>query len=336
MNTDIKKPIVATILAGGSGTRLWPLSTKNRPKQLLSIDNNQTLLENTIHRAQHITEKWHIVTAKAQQSFFSRYAKNLITEPASKNTAAALLLSALKWNEQYPDAIVCSFPADHTIKDNALWHQSILNAVDYVQLHNVPVLLGIKPHYPASWYGYILHDNIRDNAFKINKFVEKPSSLLAAEFLQQGNVFWNSGILITPISTLIDAFKNMHPQLYSVVSQYVYDNNESSYTALSSLSLDHALLENGYCSTVLELQGEWSDVGNFETFHAAQKIQTSTILLNAEGNTVISSKPTVLVDVHDLHIIETDTVLLIMQKKGTHSMPDIIEKIRSYGLEHLL
>lgn len=336
MNVEKKSPVVATILAGGTGIRLWPLSTKQRPKQLLSLDNKETLLENTIDRAQHITPHWHIVAAKQQAHFFKKHAESLKLEPAPKNTAAALLLSALTWYDSFPNAILCSFPADHTINDQRLWQESITHAIEYSQNTNEPVLLGIKPTYAAPWYGYIIYDHNNISAHRIQQFIEKPTTPVAATLIENATVMWNSGILITPIERLIKAFQEMHPQLFAVVQEYKLTGNDALYNQLPSLSLDTALLERGYCSTLFEMHGGWSDVGNFETFHAAQKMPSTTIQIQSQDNTVISTKPTILVDVHDLHVIETDSVLLIMHKKPTHTMHDIIEEIRSTGLEHLL
>lgn len=224
--------IQTVILCGGSGKRLWPLSTSNIPKQFLNLNTDYSLLQETYRRLQRATiiplrnQKPPIVLAShAHKDLIIQQLSNInhiILEPISKNTAPALTLAALHASMEDDDPILIISPSDHFINDNEIFYKTIHNAVSLAENNHI-VLLGVKPNTPQIEYGYIQVLQNESEIFTIQKFVEKPSIELAKEYLASNNYFWNSGVFILKASMWLKAIKLFHPDIFYHVKNS-YDN----------------------------------------------------------------------------------------------------------------
>jgi mannose-1-phosphate guanylyltransferase/mannose-6-phosphate isomerase len=279
-HTDI--PLFGVILAGGSGTRFWPLSRSQCPKQVLHLMGSDSMLQATISRLlPRIPLARMAVVTNATQADAIRldlYRKNwdglkLWLEPRGRNTAAAVALAAVRLDEVAPDGIMAVFPADHYIQDQAV----LLTALDKgAQLAQAGYLVtfGIQPTRPDTGYGYIksgLPLDPPDAGFKCDRFVEKPDLAGAQAFLEEGNYYWNSGMFMFRVDVILEKFKVHLPEIYQ--GMRLLRNNddlavmESVYQNLPSLSLDHGVLEKEDKVAVVPVEMGWSDVGTWGAVH---------------------------------------------------------------------
>lgn len=332
--------IYGVILAGGSGKRLWPLSRMKKPKQFIPLHHNKTLLESTIDRINPLASKgcvWVVTTEEHQKSVRHYGAHNvdkILSEPDSRNTAPALLMTALEIYKENPDAIIFFVPADHYIPDNTLFRSSLMHAITHASNNDNIVLLGIQPHRPSTEYGYIEYcDQITDHVFKVKNFHEKPNSATASKYLSLDTMLWNTGIFCAKASLFIEEFTKHTPSL--VENMHKALNKQIPYSQLPEDSFDKAVLEKSDKCVVVPSCFKWSDVGNLEQFILAkqEKIESDKIISHKSTNNLVDSpnKLTVLIDVHDLCIIETDDVLLISRKSETDSVKDVISTLKANG-----
>ena len=215
------------IMAGGSGTRFWPRSKAVKPKQYLNLFGNDSLLQSTIKRFSTFTEteNIYVVSGKSQAVVLEEQTpmlpkSNLIYEPVGKNTLPCIGLAAMFAEKENPDGIMVVTPSDHLIENDELFRDTVLAAVKIADERDGIVTIGITPTYPATGYGYVqTAENITGSEkikqFKVERFVEKPNEIKAAEYLKQGGFYWNSGLFVFKISVFLDAVKQFAPALYS-------------------------------------------------------------------------------------------------------------------------
>ena len=262
--------IYGVILAGGKGERLWPLSRQEFPKQLLHI-SQKSLLEHTKDRLAHFIPESHILVITTQQQahaikpFFNNNPEALLCEPYAKNTAAAILLSCLHIAKIDPEAIILFSPADHYITDvNAFAHIQH-RAIACSKQHDVITLIGIKPTYAATGFGYIEYAK-KDDFTRIVRFHEKPSLEQATHYAQIDTMLWNVGIFCAKASVFINEYKRLAPELYKLVHSYFVSGNKEYYQQVESNSVDYVLMEKSTNLAVIPADFAWSDVGNLATF----------------------------------------------------------------------
>jgi len=329
------------ILAGGDGNRLWPLSTKLLPKYLLKWKDSHTLLDVTLERLSKIVEKSHtyIITTQIHAPQLQQYCPHvqLIVEPEARNTAAAVLLSALTIIKKDPDALLILLPADHDILQPELFAHDIKRAAAYAQECASIVLVGIQPHYPACEYGYIeFKEKDNKDLLCVTQFHEKPTLQRAQEYLLKKNMLWNSGIICAPASLLINTFEQHAPTLLHSMHEYLEHQSLENYHKIESISFDHAVLEKHAGVHVIQGTFGWSDVGTFETFFAAQPDKTQVVSFNGKHNSAWSSKFTIFMGVDNLYVIETDSTLVIARKDELKDMKKIVQYLREHGHENYL
>lgn len=328
------------ILAGGSGERLWPLSRTNKPKQLLAIENQKTLLEQTIERMQSVIQQeniWICTTAHHVQAT-EHLVKHTIVEPAARNTAPALLLSCLKIYEQDPEAIVFFVPADSFIPHDEydVFARYVEHILDFVAQEHRIALLGIKPTFAATGYGYIQYNAQGYAPYPVTLFHEKPSQEQAQEYIQKDALLWNSGMVCAQVNVFIEEYKHVAPNLYHTMAEYL--QSSGAYHDIAAESFDRAVLEKSNKLSVLPADFSWCDVGTIEMFLSLKKEyqktnHTNVVAIESSNNLIDAQHSLVaLVGVHDLCIIQSGHVLLIVRRKDAEKIRALVATLKQSGL----
>ncbi|MCK4517367.1 NTP transferase domain-containing protein [Candidatus Babeliales bacterium] len=328
------------ILCGGSGTRLWPLSRKDRPKQLLPFIDNKTLLEQTIDRITPLAKnktQIGIVTIREQVDLIPDKIKAkigfIIEEPVPRNTGPAILYSCLEVEKKDPNATVVILPADHFIPDESTYRKYLIKAIDYAAANKKIVTLGLMPTKPATGYGYIQANTktnvIAGTTYSVEKFHEKPDKKQAQIYLEQKNMFWNLGMFVGKVSAFIKEYSKHAPEIVSCMR--IYQQTGKSYEKAQNISIDYAIMEKSENISVMPCDFEWSDVGNLDTFLSLQqkhdaKQKQETISIDSKNNIAQTSKRIVaFVGVQDLCVIEDGDILLVARRTEIDKVKEIIK-----------
>ena len=351
--------IQPVILAGGSGTRLWPLSRKLFPKQFLKLLGQHTLLQQTImrlHGIQNIEDP--IVVCNDEHRFlirenFEQIGKKLslmILENEGRNTAPALTLAALAIKDKLEniDQVMIVMPSDHLISNVVEFQTSLLKGYELAQSGRI-VTFGINPSAPNTNYGYIKAGeqlNLDENAFWVSNFFEKPTQKDAAKMIQSGQYFWNSGIFLMQVSTWMDEITKYRPDIASsclnsfeksTKIKNIIKPDPVEFELCPSDSIDYAVMEHSAQNTcvVLPIEVGWSDVGEWSTiWESGSKDQNGNIIMgdvyidNVQNSLIIAQSRLVsAVSVSDLAIVETPDAILISDMKHTHKVKEIVNKL---------
>ena len=275
-------PIYGVILAGGWGTRFWPLSRSEYPKQVLRLLGSESMLQSTVERLlpRIPPERLAVVTNASQAGLIHQelHSKgwdevHIWVEPQGRNTAAAVGLAAVFLGEAAADAVMAVFPADHFIRDRARLLQALDLGAAWAQAGYL-VTFGIPPTRPETGYGYIKKGPPLDGqggAYRVGRFIEKPPLARAREFLREGGYSWNSGIFLFRRDVLLEAFSRYLPDMYGELTRLQAKDNspplEEVYQHLTSISLDHGILEKAENVAVVPVEMGWNDVGTWEALH---------------------------------------------------------------------
>ncbi len=282
----------AIILAGGSGSRLWPLSNNDTPKQLLKIGSCYSLLQNTLLRLQKFISAKDILTV-TNAGFTEKTALQLrelfpdcqiLSEPCAKNTAPAICCALEYLSRQDGDDIVTIVPADHLIEKVDEFRQTIAMA-ETLATENMIVTLGIRPDYPETGFGYIKIAGEFGGGFRVEKFVEKPSSAVAREYVDSGNYFWNGGIFIGKISVFLEEFARFVPEIAALAQRCTFAGeqiDEAIFSSMPKISIDYAIMEKSSRIALVELLSDWSDLGSWQAIYDLKEKDTN-------GNVVIGN-----------------------------------------------
>jgi len=336
------------VLAGGSGERLWPLSSYLRPKQLIPFINGISLLEQTLQRVQALAKnKNHIIVstnADLQEPIKKLVGKQatVLTEPEGHNTAPAILLSCLEVYEKNEDAVVVVLPSDHFIPEAEKFVSLLWASIAFASCYDKLVLLGVKPTYPATSYGYIQY-NLAGlvpgwACFPVQKFHEKPHKEQAQTYLEQNDMLWNTGVFVGRAKTFIDQFIQWAPDVHDAM--VAYKKNEKGYDQLPTISLDHAILEKSDKVVVFPAQFEWHDVGTLPSFlmlKAQHEKESAAQIINvdATNNLACSSKKVVaFVGVDNVCVVETDEALLVVAQDRVEAVRDVSSFIKKQEKQH--
>ncbi len=342
--TDSSKNVYALLLAGGSGERLWPLSRRDKPKQLLSIEDDKTLLEDTIKRVASLVPKermWVVTTEHQAEEIASIVEDSVVLvniETQARNTGPAILLNCLAIQANNPQAIVAVFPSDHYITNSKNFNEFLIHAIDSAQTSQRIVSIGVKPSYPATGFGYIEYDaRKKEFPYKLKKFIEKPSAARAQKLIEKPNVLWNTGIFCAPVSVLVEEFEQYTPTLFNAVKSYWIDG--APYENVPSIAVDYAVMEQSKKISVLPASFVWCDVGNLATFMAlrAHQHEVDVIAIDSENNLIDVQKNLVaLIGIDDLCIVQTDDILLIAKRSETEKVKLVLETLKTNSFDEYL
>lgn len=355
----------AVILAGGGGTRFWPLSRQETPKQLLNISGNDIMLNDTIVRYEGVIplENTVVVTNKSQSALLESIMhssvprNNILVEPVARNTAASILLAALFIEKNHGDSLMIVLPSDHYITDEAQFKKTLDEACSVAILSDKIVTIGIKPTFPSTGYGYISFDQEPTmtkpcSVYVVAEFVEKPNFNKAQGYLASGNYLWNSGMFIWKTSVIIDNFKRYLPRLYKTLLP-LYDHMGTSreqeiinaiYPTLQNISIDYGILERSDEVVVVSGDFGWNDVGSWDALGAIFPPDASGNIVKANHlglqtqNTIVYGNGRLIttIGVDGLIIADTEDALLICTKDRAQSVKDIVDMLKEKGMNQYI
>ncbi len=354
----------AVIMAGGGGTRFWPISRQKTPKQLLNLSGGDALINETIDRISSIVQREdiYIVTNEKQGDLLSDTIActdtlNILYEPAARNTAAAIGYAAFAIQKRHGDGIMCVFPSDHYIKDEAGFKSTLERAVDIAESSGNLVTIGIKPTFPSTGYGYIklLKDTghiYADSAYDVDEFVEKPELETAKAYMESGEYLWNSGMFVWRVSKILEDFKRFLPKLYKKLenlSIYMggkdeYEKLHEIYPSLISTSIDYGVMERSDDVVVVPGDFGWNDVGSWDAlgaiFDADEKgniIRGDNVGLDTRNSIVYSnSRLIATIGLDNMIVIETDDSILVCPKEKAQDVKKIVEHLKKQGMNEYL
>ena len=316
------------ILCGGSGTRLWPLSRTLMPKQFIRLFNAKSLFDLTLRRNVHAQKT--IIVCNEAHYFLAldecggKKIDKFILEPFGKNTAAAITFAALCCDE---DEILLITPSDHLIEDEAEYKKALLIAQSYAN-QNFLVTFGIKPSEPNTGYGYIKADKNDD----VERFIEKPNLETAVKFIKEGEYYFNSGMFCFKAGVFLNEMKKYAPSIVKDVAAAIEGSvNELNLLKISpnfmdkieDISIDYALMQKSLNIKMVPLDAGWSDMGSFDELSKKMKSDGEPLQIDASENFVIAKKPTALVDVQNLLVVDTEDALLIAKKGSSQKVKEV-------------
>lgn len=340
----------AVIMAGGVGSRFWPVSRSSYPKQFHDmLGTGKSLLQQTFLRLSKIVPSDQILILThldyvdlVNQQLPEVKPDRIIAEPAMKNTAPCLLLSALKINKENPKAKMVVAPSDHWIEDEDAFAADVHKAFEACSENDLLMTLGISPTFPNTGYGYINYEK-HDNTFpkKVISFTEKPDYITAKSFLKAGNYLWNAGIFIWKTAFIIDQFQCFLPEMFSVfekswsklntIEEQLFLNK--NYPGLEEISIDYGILEKSKQVGVIEANFDWSDLGTWDSLHShLPKDEDGNVSVNARSiledtsNTILRTskdKITYIKGLKDYIVVENEDSLVILPKKDAQDIKGI-------------
>lgn len=351
----------AVIMAGGRGTRFWPYSRQNRPKQLLKIIGQETMLQMTVDRLKKLRsiEDIFIITGPELAPIITKEIEgvrknNIIVEPSGKNTAPCIGLAALKMSEMNQDAVMGVFPADHLIVGFRPFQKAISHAKRLALKNQSLVTIGIKPTYPSTGYGYIQFDPKKPvnqiNGYKVKTFAEKPHLSLARRFLRSGDFLWNGGMFVWQVSAFLNQLNDHMPELSEFLGQIreAQGSKKGSFShiweKISPESIDYGLMEKADNIYVIEAEFEWSDVGSWESVYELSSKAKDGNVIRGDGaviggkNNLLESNGrfTALIGVDELVVINTEDATLVVPRGRVEEVKTLVEFLKKGEREELL
>ena len=362
------KNCFSVIIAGGKGTRFWPLSRAQRPKQLLKILSRKSLIDETVERVYTLGGRKNtlVVTVADQVNALSKELRalpkiNFLAEPQGKNTAPCIGLAALEVLRRNPDAVMVVLPADHWVADVATFRRTLKVAAELAIAQDQLVTIGIRPDYPETGYGYIMKAQAlgekNHGVFRVKRFTEKPTLTMARRLMRQGSL-WNSGIFVWKAATLLELLNRYQPAIGSILNVIATAAKGRSlanpnpqlraviareYKKLPSLSIDYAVLEKaGSEGRVLTLEADfgWSDVGSWAAVHRMMRKDTHGNAGNGRWvqlgskNCLIHApdRLVVLLGINDAVVVDTPDALLVGDLKRSQEVRDLVDELQRQGL----
>ena len=356
---------LAVLMAGGAGTRFWPLSRRSRPKQLLRLFGDRSMVAITIDRIEPLVGRDGvlIVTERRIKEAIEAEsdevpAANIVAEPVGRNTAPCVALAAVVARERYgEERVLAVLPSDHYVGDEERFHNSVRSAVAYAEQGHL-VTLGITPTRPETGYGYLkigefapTVEGAPERARRLVAFVEKPTANQALAYLREGRYLWNSGMFFFRVDTILEEFRAHQPEILDRIEKVAravdtpfFDNVlEEAYREVASISLDYGIMENSEHLLTIPTSFGWSDVGNWRAMldlsgeeeifrhgHVLGEDTEKSVLVADEGVTIVT------LGVRDLAVVACKDVTLVAKLDRAQEVRGLVEQLRRKGLERLL
>ncbi len=357
MDASEDRRIIPVILCGGAGTRLWPLSRLARPKQLLALTGEATLLQLAAERVREpgqFAPPW-LIAGAAQASAIDAQLGGatlglLILEPVARNTASAIALAALR---AAPDDLLLVLPSDHLVRDSAAFRAAVARGTAAARDGWI-VTFGMTPDRPETGFGYIERgEAIGDGVFRAARFVEKPDLATAEAYVASGGFDWNGGIFLFRAGTMVDSLRAQAPDVLAAAEAALADTDEAegelrpdgaAFAAAPAISIDYAVMEKAERVAVVPTDAGWSDVGSWDALHhvstadeagnvvdgQALAIDSRNCLIRSDGATVTA------VGVEDLIIVATRDAVLVMRRGESQRVREAVEALKAQGRDELL
>ncbi|MES2862480.1 MAG: mannose-1-phosphate guanylyltransferase [Bacteroidota bacterium] len=350
----MNKNYYAILMAGGVGSRFWPVSTAEYPKQFHDmLGTGETLIQKTFSRLSQIIPKENILILTNEsyndivlEQLPSVTQEQVILEPAMRNTAPCILYASLKIKKQNPDALILVAPSDHWIEDEMQFAANLKQSFNYCETQDTLMTLGILPTFPNTGYGYIEYDKLDSRLIKkVVQFREKPDYKTAQKFIQSRNFLWNAGIFIWSVKSIVSAFEKFQPEMYAhfLKGFDVYNTPDEkafiaeNYPLAENISIDYAILEKAQNVFVLSATFDWNDLGTWGSLYdkldkdeANNAIVNATVYLENATHNIIRTegKKLVVIDgLKDYIIVDKEGVLFIYPKSKEQDIKKIVGKL---------
>jgi mannose-1-phosphate guanylyltransferase len=350
----MNKNYYAILMAGGVGSRFWPVSTAEYPKQFHDmLGTGETLIQKTFSRLSQIIPKENILILTNEsyndivlEQLPSVTQEQVILEPAMRNTAPCILYASLKIKKQNPDALILVAPSDHWIEDEMQFAANLKQSFNYCETQDTLMTLGILPTFPNTGYGYIEYDKLDSRLIKkVVQFREKPDYKTAQKFIQSRNFLWNAGIFIWSVASITKAFESFQPEMYDhfLKGFDVYNTSDEkafiteNYPLAENISIDYAILEKAQNVFVLSATFDWNDLGTWGSLYdkldkdeSNNAIVNATVFLENASHNIIRTegKKLVVIDgLRDFIVVDKNDVLFIYPKSKEQDIKKIVGKL---------
>ncbi len=347
---NVKDNVVyPVLLAGGSGSRLWPVSRELFPKQLVNLVGDESLIQSTIKRLVPVldADRIRVVCGMEHSSGIRRHLEaigissenKIITEPCGRNTAPAILLAMMNIIKTDSDAILLVFPADHDIRDVSKFQDDLIKAIRLAEMNYI-VTFGIKPNYPETGYGYIEGGtSVKNGAVTIKKFVEKPDEKTAQQYIKAGNYFWNSGMFAFKASVMLEEFRTDEPDILKSMQEIIKKTDSAKddlYRKLPDISIDCSIMEKTVRGVVLPSDFGWSDIGSWKSLYdilpkdSGNNVVDGDVVLRDTKNCFIKGEKRLVVanGLENILVVETPDAVFISEMSNSSDVKCIVNELK--------
>ncbi len=357
----MNKNYYAILMAGGIGSRFWPVSTTEFPKQFHDmLGTGETLIQRTFSRLAKIVPKENIFILTNEryndlvlEQLHGLEQRQVVTEPAMRNTAPCILYASMKIQKENPDAVMVVAPSDHWIEDEDAFILNLEQCFNACAQKDILMTLGIQPTFPNTGYGYIQYNKEEESIKKVAEFTEKPDYNTAKTFLSKGNYLWNAGIFIWSVNSILNAFADFQKEMTSLFEKgkHLYNTNQehdfiyANYPLVENISIDYAIIEKAENVYVLPATFDWNDLGTWGSLYdKLEKTDAKNAVVNARvvsqdasGNMIRTSNDKIVVvdGLEDYIIVDKEDVLLIYPKQKEQDIKQVLKKVKeTYGEQY--
>lgn len=353
--------VYSVIMAGGAGTRFWPRSRKDFPKQLLNIFGEETLIQSCYNRMLHFSEQENILIVTnnslkkhIQEQLPQCTDQNFVLEPFGRNTAPCIALTALEIAKTDPEGVMVVVPADHLIEEVHKFNNVIQAGIEFAKENNSLVTIGIQPTHPETGYGYIqsgefIEKKANKPVYRVKTFAEKPDLETAKRFLESGDFYWNSGMFIWRVDVILKAIQTYLPDIHDELNKVMQNRDsddffqrlELAYKKIRGISIDYGVMQEADNVYVIPGDFIWNDVGSWDVVAKLKAKNRNDNVIEAIGNVTINSKNNyvhssekvvALIDVDNLIIINTEDALMVCKKGSSQKVRNVVDELKLNGL----